>query len=404
MRKYWLAALTIFVVTVCAWSFTVLFERYEEEVDVGYSKEAKQNPYLAAQRFLERNGVAVREQTIALDFSVIPTEDTVFLSIVDSMLLTESQIDKALDWIAQGGLLVIGVDQEIEGHDSLLARFDIEPEYVNEADAEAGEFGQAIIDALEKFKDAERYTIELADNQDQLSVEVLDNIVLNHPDIDYATNQKQSQHQAASDYELTASVSNDDGAKLLQFAHGKGELTVLSSTTFWQNEHIGEADHAYLLAYLLPSEGTVHLFYNISMPPLYDLLGHYYAELVLACAALLALWLWRISLRIQGTRVVVDGQRRNFTEHLTASAEFLASKKQYQPLITPIKDDINAQMQLYHPGFAKLDTKTQTALIAQRVGLSEDMIEQWIAYTNTVDDQPALLDALKLGNAIRRKL
>jgi len=53
MRKYWLAALTVILALVAAWLFTQLFERYEEEIDAGYSKEARLNPYLAAMHFLE---------------------------------------------------------------------------------------------------------------------------------------------------------------------------------------------------------------------------------------------------------------------------------------------------------------------------------------------------------------
>ncbi len=406
MRKYWLAALTVILALVAAWLFTQLFERYEKEIDAGYSKEARLNPYLAAKQFLEKNGLNVLEQTAVLDFKTVPTEDTVFLSAVDSMLLTESQIQKALDWVSQGGFLIIGVSKEIEGRNSFLTRFDIDPQYTKKHDEEDNsQLAEAIIDILDQNKKRKQYTINLADDERQLTVQVLDSIVLNHPDIDkdrYKDNE--SKEQASSSYEMTAAVSDELGPRLLQFDYGKGGFVALSSTRFWENKYIGKADHAYLLAYLVPDEGVVHLFYNVTAPSLWELLERYFLELSLVSIALLLLWLWRIGLRVQGIKHITEGQRRLFTENLTASAEFLVSKKQYQPLLTPIKEDITAQMQLFHPGFLQLDLPAQTALIAERAEMPEETVQAWINYTNIVNNQDELITALKLGNAIRRKL
>lgn len=409
MRKYWLAAVTIILMLFAAWLFTALFEQYEEELDAGYSKEARLNPYLAAKHFLEKNDLKVLEQTTVLDFSLIPTDDTVFLSQVDSMLLTESQIKKAEDWVAQGGFLVLGVGQEIEGHDSFLSRFDIEPKYVKKINSDDNEsndqLAEAIVEMLEKGKEPDRYSIHLADDDSELSVQALDRIVLNHPAIKKGADQDNATtKETNSTDELTASVSDNLGPRLLQFNYGKGGFVALSSTRFWQNKYIGKADHAYLLAYLMPKETTVHLFYNVTAPSLWELLKRYFLELSLVSIAMLLLWLWRVGLRVQGVKQVPEGQRRLFTENLAASAAFLASKKQYQPLIAPIKEDITAQMQRFHPGFLQLAQSVQTALIAERAEMPEETVQAWINYTNIVNNQDELIEALKLGNAIRRKL
>lgn len=408
MRKYWLAALTVILALFTAWLLTALFEQYEEELDAGYSKEARLNPYLAAKHFLEKNHIKVLEQTAILDFSVIPTEDAVFLSEVDSMVLTESQIQKALDWVAKGGFLIVGVDKEVEGRNSFLTRFDIKPKFIKKLtsdDDSDDQLAEAIVEMLEKGKEPERYTIHLADDDGELSVQSLNRIVLNHPAIKKdAAKDIAVKKEAASTYELTASVSDDLGPRLLQFNYIKGDFVALSSTKFWQNKHIGKADHAYLLAYLMPKETTVHLFYNVTAPSLWTLLERYFLELSLVSIAMLLLWLWRVGLRVQGVRQVTEGQRRLFTENLAASAAFLASKKQYHPLITPIKEDITAQMQRFHPGFLQLDLPAQTALIAERTEIPEETIQAWIKYTNIVNNQDELIEALKLGNAIRRKL
>lgn len=407
MRKYWLGALTIVLIAVGAWLFTELFEQYEKEIYAGYSKEAKLNPYLAAKYFLEKNDVKVLEQTAVLDFNLIPTGDTVFLSMVDSMLLSETQIDKALAWVEQGGFLIVGVGKEIEGHDSFLQRFDIEPTDTKKSDDNEensnGQLAEAIAGFVEQNTEPELYTVNLTDDAGQLQVQLLDTIVLNHPHIDKGTHAINEASEQAP-YKLIVSVSDDKGPRLLQFDYGEGSFTALSNTKIWQNKHIGKADHAHLLAYLAPQKFTAHLFYNVTSPSLWELLNRYFLELLIACAALLLLWLWRVGLRVEGIKLVAEGQRRMFAEHLTASAEFLVSKKQYQTLLTPIKEDITAQMQLFHLGFMQLEINAQTALIAERAEVPERTVQAWVDYTNIVNNQDELMKALKLGNAIRRKL
>ena len=60
------------------------------------------------------------------------------------MILTQSQIDKAMDWVDSGGFLIVGVGDEIQGNASILERFDIDPiEYTDSNDnylIEDGEF------------------------------------------------------------------------------------------------------------------------------------------------------------------------------------------------------------------------------------------------------------------------
>lgn len=407
MQKYLLGILTLILLACCVWMFTTLFEQYDEEVDAGYSQEALLNPYLAAQQFLKQNEVKVLAKTSVLDFSLISPDDTVFLSEVDSMLLTESQINKAINWVEQGGFLIIGIGKETEGHDSLLKRFDIEPSNhkhaTSKADESSTELSENLTEALNNLVNLNEhptYTIPLADDRGEIKLQVLDNIVLNHPDL----TEDKAHYKKSLPYKLTAEEGDDVGVRLLQFNYGKGSFVALSSAKLWQNKHIGEADHAFLLAYFVPKGSSLHFFYDVTAPSLLTLLQHYFFELLVACSALLLLWLWRASLRVEGLKMVTEGQRRVFTEHLTASAEFLASKKQYQALLMPIKEDITAQMRLFHPGFTQLDMNAQTALIAQRAEIPEKTVQTWVDYTNQVNNQDELIEALKLGNAIRRKL
>ncbi|MBL4673146.1 MAG: DUF4350 domain-containing protein, partial [Arenicella sp.] len=131
----WVILFVSAAVVLAAWLY--LTEEYQTQVWTGEGKQAKLNPYLAAQHFLEGRGLSVASDNEQLDFSTIPTSDLVFLSKVDSMLVSQTQVDAALDWVSRGGYLLVGVAQEIAGHASILKEFDIEPEYQDVEIAEA---------------------------------------------------------------------------------------------------------------------------------------------------------------------------------------------------------------------------------------------------------------------------
>jgi len=124
--RTWQIALLVGIFCVAAGAAVYyLAEEYEEEVWLGESHQARRNPYLAAQQYLARKGIEIAEENAKLRFDQILTNDTVFLSEVDSILVSDSQIDAAMTWVEGGGTLIVGVGEESKGHDSLLARFDI---------------------------------------------------------------------------------------------------------------------------------------------------------------------------------------------------------------------------------------------------------------------------------------
>lgn len=459
-RLIWALVLIIFVVLLY-WAGTNM-EKYETKVWSGASSEARKNPYLAAQQFLESRDVMVFSASDTLNFDDISTNDTVFLSHVDSMLVSQSQIDKALDWINRGGYLMVGVSHEIEGRSSILKEFDISPvkrditieeaftddngdvlkpserlreinrqieqEIANEREEKSAEkkvkeeskptssidaddsFAEQLLGLINIESEYEYYRIHLGGLEDPLFLAVLDRITFDHQllyvdDTHHEESASSDENYAQDvDYQLNTWVGDEHGARLLQFYYGDGTFTALSSSEIWENDYIGLGDHAYFLSYIVPDESAIHLFYNITAPTLTELIKRYFTELILALSVLLMLWLWRNGVRVQPITMVVEGQRRSFAEHLTASAKFLVAKQQYHVLLEPLKDDIESQMRPFHPNYSQLNEQSQMALLAERTQLSEQTLTLWIGYTQHIDSQEELLAALNIGNAIRKLL
>ncbi|HYU34169.1 MAG TPA: DUF4350 domain-containing protein, partial [Thermoanaerobaculia bacterium] len=90
-----------------AWFFTH-FERVEEEVEVGYQGAARTNPFLAAERLFTRLGAPAR--TLAAGPATLPPADHALLLVSPARSLSAESFAKILDWVRQGGRLLVALD------------------------------------------------------------------------------------------------------------------------------------------------------------------------------------------------------------------------------------------------------------------------------------------------------
>lgn len=404
------------------WGFFTFFESYQEEVSIGYSKDARTNPFFAAQLFLEQDDVVVLSDPNQLDFAEMDQSATIFLSSVDSVILTEKQVSEALDWIFAGGYLIVGVGQEIIGHASLLSSFDITAELIDNPNEDFVDFleqelnqdeGQRMDqetesrgpnkDTQEELSEPEplNYQLKLNDNEQELDIQVLDDISLAHPSQKYDEDGEVIDYQPATQYQLGAFAGDENGIRLMQFDYGEGVFTALSSDAIWRNDHIAAVDHAFFLSYMVAKDSSLFIYYNINAPSLFSLLRQYFWETMLSFCVLLLLWIWRSAQAVAGKESVKVGNRRLFSEHLTASAEFLFSRQQYTQLLEPLRDEINHLAAQWHPTFNTLSGVEQSSLMAQRTGLAESRITQWQRVMRDCHTQSNFETALRLGNHIR---
>ena len=137
------------------WWYTTL-EWEEKEIDLGYSKEARQNDFLAAEIFLRKHGV---QATTVKNLSLLDkrswrnlklgAQDTIVI-INGYKTLTQERYDSLYEWVEAGGTLIASTQNPFIGthtseEDLLLKDFNIElaPEK-NDADTR---------DLLEKIAD-----------------------------------------------------------------------------------------------------------------------------------------------------------------------------------------------------------------------------------------------------------
>ncbi|MCJ8269170.1 MAG: hypothetical protein MJK04_07175, partial [Psychrosphaera sp.] len=116
--------------------------------------------------------------------------------------------------------------------------------------------------------------------------------------------------------------SDGYGLQLLQLTVGEGKLTVLTDMKLWTNSKLACFNNAYLLQELIRPGKKTWLLFHEDMPSLWTLLWQKNHTLVVSALTLLAFWIWSQTLRFGPLTIVVNTVRRNFIEHIEASARY----------------------------------------------------------------------------------
>lgn len=172
------------------WYTTLVWE--EKEIDLGYSKEARQNDFLAAEIFLRKQGV---QATSVKNLSLLDkhswrnlklgAQDTLVI-INGNKTLTQERYDALYEWVENGGTLITSTQNPFIGthtseEDLLLNDFNIElpPE---EKDTDAGSLLEKLADSFdeEDSDDSDEEPSEAStDNQDAVETSTADSSAKN---------------------------------------------------------------------------------------------------------------------------------------------------------------------------------------------------------------------------------
>jgi hypothetical protein len=165
------------------WWYTTL-EWEENEIDLGYSKEARQNDFLAAEIFLRKQGV---QATTVKNLSLLDkhswrnlklgAQDTIVI-INGYKTLTQERYDSLYEWVEAGGTLITSTQNPFIGthtseEDLLLNDFNIELE-PEETDADTRDLLEKLADGFDEESDEsddENSDTEKADDKQDTSLE-----------------------------------------------------------------------------------------------------------------------------------------------------------------------------------------------------------------------------------------
>ncbi len=358
------------------WFFTN-YERRVTEIRAEVSPQARRNPFLAAERFLNRLGVEVESISGRDRLVNLPPDGDVLVVNNFGPDLPAQREGALLAWLNRGGHMIIVAREEWDEEDEtsgdqLLARFGTRL-HIDSSSSGEDEDTESILDeaGLGFQKGADYPPVEARFTAEDKLIKVAFN-----------------PHRTLEDSEDTATgtVFSAYGNHLLQYQVGDGILTILSDIRLLANDHIGEHDHALFLAMLVGRNAKVWLLYSSNMPSLVTLLWRAAPSLVVSFLLLVVLSLWRFTGRTGPLLTAASTTRRNMLEHLDASAAYAWRTDRAGRMFKASQNAIEQKWQRRHPTLGAMDRKARCEWIAEQTGMVPRAVDAAL-YGNVATEQ-----------------
>jgi len=328
----WSVALAAVIGLGAIW-FLLNFEQVPVREWVGMSGEARRNPYLALQRLAERMGTPAHEVRSLAELGQLPARGVLLLPQPRAELARRER-DRLLAWTANGGHLVV--------------------------EAEPVRVPDPLLDALDVGRKAARpkaprqpIEIRWPGAQRALRGELPTWLVLEAKAPRFA-------------------AGGEAGSALLQLEHGKGRVTVVSGLSFLENRRIGALDHAELAWRIAGGQGILLVFNNPERLSLTRWLLDHAPAVLVAAAALILLWLWRVAPRFGPIAPDPERGRRSLVDHLRASGRFLWNAGKRTTLAEAAREMALRRVTRAHPDFASLSARERAARLASSFDIAPE--------------------------------
>ncbi|CAM3859583.1 DUF4350 domain-containing protein [Ectopseudomonas alcaliphila] len=336
-------------------------EPYEDVIEHGPSPEVASSPYLAAEHFLRKQGIAARRAEGLEVLDGLPSEGQTLMLLADRNNMTPRQVERVLQWTANGGHLLFIAERLW--------------------DEEEGKSGDLLLDLL----GVQQYMSDELDDDESSESEQENEESEAYPQLTklYLENEQAPAYIAFdTDFHLYDAqnrahvwANSEAATHLLQLYHGDGLITVLSDPWIWQNRTIDKYDHAWLLWYL-SQDSAVTLLYHADSDGLARLLLRHFPLALLVLALLIIATLWHVGMRHGPMQAPASRARRQLEEHLRGGADFLLRRSGQHSLLKGLQQDINRRARRRHPGFEKLAVAEQWQVLGRMTRLPAKDISQ----------------------------
>lgn len=339
-------------------------EPYEDVIEHGPAPEVASSPYLAAEHFLRKQGIAARRAEGLDVLDGLPSEGQTLMLLADRGNMTPRQVERVLQWTANGGHLLfiaerLWDEEEGKSGDLLLDLLDIQQYMSDELDDEETSEAPAESEKNEEHEAYPQLTKLYLENEQAPAYIAFDT--------DF--------HLYDAQNRAHAWANSEAATHLLQLYHGDGLITVLSDPWIWQNRNINEYDHAWLLWYL-SQDSAVTLLYHADSDGLARLLLRHFPLALLVLALLIIASLWHVGMRHGPLQAPASRARRQLEEHLRGSADFLLRRSGQHSLLKGLQQDINRRARRRYPGFEKLAVADQWQVLGRLTRLPAKDISQ----------------------------
>ena len=374
IRKVLIAIVILSLIALMIYGFLKTHEYVEEPVVQPLQGEAAKNPLYAGRLFLKGMGIPTTSLDSLQSLTELPDSNTVLVIESKRETLTESQQNRLLDWVGNGGHLILTLvpdwsyyyqTEEIAADDSdTQASRNTEQELLTSDDPIQQELRIHSSDEAISFKEKKSVNIRLAgvDHPLEIGANYYEAIALDkdHPRDDLEQ----------------IKIGND--LFIIRQPRGNGLITVVSDLAFVDNYNIQEYDHAELFWHLihgkhrtLDQPTSVWLIHSDEMPNLLSLIWRHFWAFMLMLGGLFLIWVLRVSRRFGPMIPKASEDRRNLLEHIDASGEYYWKQQQQHILLNSSRQALQQRLQQRIPGWQAMTSQAQATLLAKRTPLSE---------------------------------
>ena len=354
----------------------------------GYRGQARINPYLAAETYLSEKGFEVESSRTWSNYH----HETGVIFMPGSFLETKGMGLRVLDWIAEGGTLVLTIEGGEPG------RNDFTDLSTGLGTPEGEEY--AGLDRLFETLGIEMIDVPFyADPVEPLA----EDGHLARPWEIVQTQEAYGGHKL--EFEGGVSLSAETGlswtletngrSRMVGVGYGGGEVIVLAHARPLRNPYLARADHADFLEFIVANyaDGNIVFLYG-SSTSFFGLVWKEGRIAVIAGLILLAAWLW---MRIPRFGPVLQDnalKRRPYGDALKASARFLWRGGQLEHLLRPLR----ARLEEENQG----DPTTLYDRLAEESGLNREEVAEALTINPPKDPGHILKVVQKLQALLKR--
>lgn len=317
-------------------------------VPTGLRGEARTNPLLAAQRTLQRLGV---ESRIQYGLGTLPMGGETLLTAEGALSIDGPILTGFLDWVEGGGRAIVCLDG-----------FAVDTSL----------FGALGLDEDDEFYFPEEETAPWLGRRSAL----LEALALERIDGD-----DYWKDLLGFDVELRSQdgllLSGDVAEPAFEIDLGDGRVTVMTSGRIFNNQELGDEQHAELLYELVtesePPEALVIAY--VETPGLWGLLTTRAPYALWGGLALLLLWLWKSWPRFGPVENLDSLGTAGFRTHAAAVGRFLWKHDRGPALLRSVRKATLADLRSRIPASGGLDPAALSRVLAERTGQDADDIE-----------------------------
>ncbi|EAR61231.1 DUF4350 domain-containing protein [Neptuniibacter caesariensis] len=367
-------------------------EKVERIINEGPNLNVRKNNFYAAGKFLESQGIEVKHSTEPVSLMELSQNESLLLT--NSYIFEDDDdISNLIEWISDGGNLIFQ-HNDGDNFNPIAAYFDI---FIND-DTSAQEYKdlrQSYYDQLEEKrtqleqdklspKQLVRADIDLIEtslpeplishyqasgSEQKISLYVQSPISIEHSLIQQGYSEEYREQMS-----LVTVGGNRYSDTIATFSYGRGNITVITDASIWNNHQIGRFDHAHLLATLTQHSDKVSIQRFVNWPSLDKLIIRYAPELTLSLILALFAWLLSKSQRFGPVSNNSHTDRRALQEHIQAVGNFHYQHGHHNHLLSALRKEIRIQMQHRDSTFMQLPDAKQFALISDISGIAENQI------------------------------